>query len=149
MHGAVMGQPREIDLRALAKEMRKKPTRAERVIWERVRNRRLGGFKFRRQHVAGGRIVDFFNWDALLVVEIDGGVHHTPEQQQRDLYRDVGFALLGYKTVRFTNEEVLHHTDDVCARLLDIIYERIEEQRQSLRPSRESRGAAAKRRGEV
>ena len=143
-----MGQRTEVDLRALAKEMRKKPTPAEKVMWERVRNRRLGGFKFRRQHVTGGRIVDFFNWDALLVVEIDGSVHQTPEQRQRDLDRDIGFALLGYKTVRFTNEEVLHHTDDVCARLLDIVYERIEQQRTSTSPSRASRGAASEGRGE-
>ena len=124
-----MKQRNEIDLQAIAKQMRKHPTPAEAVLWERVRNRRLGGFKFRRQHVTGGRIVDFFNWDALLVVEIDGSVHSTPEQHQRDLDRDVGFALLGYKTVRFTNEEVLYHTDDVCARLLDIVYERIDQQR--------------------
>ena len=118
-----------MDYRAMAKALRKKQTAAEAVLWERVRARRLGGFKFRRQHVLRDKIVDFYCREAYLIIELDGGVHDNPEQQAKDLDRDAQFAIVGYRTLRFRNVEVLHNSDAVCSRILDVIYERLEQQR--------------------
>ena len=58
-----------------AKELRQSLTPAERILWERLRDRRLSSLKFRRQHPIGAFIVDFYCPAARLVIEIDGGIH--------------------------------------------------------------------------
>ncbi|RPI67951.1 MAG: endonuclease domain-containing protein [Ignavibacteriae bacterium] len=114
------------DLLALAREMRRNATQAERIMWGRLRNRKLGGFKFYRQIVIQGRILDFLCKDAMLIVEIDGEVHAEAGQRIRDQQRDAGFALLGYRTLRIYNADVILKTDAVCERVLDVVYEQIE-----------------------
>ena len=67
------------DLKELARELRKKQTFAEALLRELIRNRRLLGFKFRRQHQFGEYVADFYCQEALLVLECDGPVHQTNE----------------------------------------------------------------------
>ena len=68
-----------------ARELREKSTDAERLLWSRLRNRRLMGLKFKRQSPIGSYIVDFVCKERNLIVEIDGG--HHQEQQASDLTR--------------------------------------------------------------
>ena len=119
----------DVDYRALAKSFRKNPTPAEAALWERLRNRQLGGFKFRRQHVLRDKIVDFYCREALLIIELDGGVHDNPEQRIKDQDRDAEFAAVGYRTLRFRNAEVLHTMDAVLSTILRTVHQRIEQQR--------------------
>ena len=67
------------NLRHFAREMRKEPTPAERALWKVLRNRRLAGFKFRRQVTFGPYILDNYCARAKLVVETDGDTHATPD----------------------------------------------------------------------
>ena len=60
---------------ALAKALRRRSTDAERRLWQHLRNRQLGGFKFRRQHPIGRYVVDFVFPGAKPIVEADGGQH--------------------------------------------------------------------------
>ncbi len=60
-----------------ARELRQSSTLAEKALWERLRNRQLSGFKFRRQHHIERFIVDFYCAAARLVIEIDGGIHQA------------------------------------------------------------------------
>ncbi len=99
-----------------ARELRRRATEAERVLWERLRNRRLGGLKFRRQHPLGPYIVDFYCAEHRLVVEVDGPIHER--QKERDALRAQHLEAYGYRVLRFRNEEVLTDIEAVLARIL-------------------------------
>jgi very-short-patch-repair endonuclease len=94
-----------------ARRMRKDPTDAERKVWSLVRNRRLQGYKFRRQIWIGPFIADFVCEQPQLIVEIDGGQHSM--QLSYDLARTRYFNARGYRVVRYWNNDVLARTDAV------------------------------------
>ena len=87
-------------------------TLEESIIWDRLRGKQLG-HRFRRQHIIGDYIVDFVCLSSLLVVEIDGKYHQEEETQQKDEVRTDFLNSLGYKVIRFTNEEVVADIDHV------------------------------------
>jgi 5-methyltetrahydrofolate--homocysteine methyltransferase len=99
-------------LKSFAKENRQKPTEAEAILWEYLRERQLGQ-PFRRQHVIGEYIADFCCIPAKLVVEIDGRYHQLPQQKVDDDYRQKWLEKQGFTVVRFTNEQVLNDIDNV------------------------------------
>ena len=68
--------------------------------------REFRGVKFRRQHPIGDYIADFLCLTEKLVVEVDGGYHNDPRQQQEDQWRTEYLQSKGYHVIRFTNEEV-------------------------------------------
>ena len=91
-------------LRPLARAMRRVPTRAERALWELLRNRQLLGMKFRRQHVIGRYIVDFYCAEQRLVIEVDGNVHLS--RLERDVEREQALGRMGIAVLRFSNHRV-------------------------------------------
>jgi len=101
----------------IAGDLRKSMTPAEKVLWKRLRNRQVKGFRFRRQHPIKDFIVDFFCYDAMLVIEVDGEVHDGSYQRERDEQRTLILKNLGIKEIRFTNQEVINQTDDVINRI--------------------------------
>ena len=100
-------------LRELARELRKKPTSAEEILWQLLRNRQLLGFKFRRQHQFGDYVADFYCREAHLVIECDGSVHEGKDQWHHDQNRDVYMIGHGIRVLRFTNERVLNDTEGI------------------------------------
>ena len=84
-------------------------TPAEILLWNELRGRRFKGFKFRRQHPISFYIVDFYCHQAKLVIEADGNVHQSDENQTYDLNRTQVLESLGLKVIRFKNEEVLEN----------------------------------------
>jgi len=88
-----------------ARELRQQLTAAEELLWSRLRNRQLGGLKFRRQHPLGSFIADFCCPSRRLVVEIGGDIHDL--QPGRDRARTEQFEQHGYQVIRFRNEQVL------------------------------------------
>ena len=103
-------------LKKHADEHRDNPTEAESVLWELLRSKNIGE-KFRRQHIIGEYIVDFVCLKRQLVIEVDGGYHFTPEQQEQDQLRTKELQKLGYREIRFTNEEVLSAPDTVVSKI--------------------------------
>lgn len=99
-------------LKENAKANRNNLTEAESVFWNIAKSGGLGQ-KCRRQYIIGQYIVDFFFRQSMLIVEIDGGYHFTEEQQRKDTIRQDWLEHMGYKVLRFTNEEVLFDTDRV------------------------------------
>ncbi|NDV47158.1 phosphoribosylformylglycinamidine synthase [Paludibacter sp. 221] len=95
-----------------SKEMRRFSTEAESALWEMLRAKKLED-KFRRQHIIDDFIVDFVCLSKKLIVEVDGGYHNEPEIEKADKLRTEILEDLGYKLIRFTNEEVLANTDSV------------------------------------
>ncbi len=89
-----------------AKDNRKDLTEAENIVWQEVRDRKIEGFKFRRQHPIAGYIPDFVCLDKKLIIEIDGEYHNEPEQQKFDAARQNWLAENGFEMIRFTNDEI-------------------------------------------
>jgi very-short-patch-repair endonuclease len=95
-------------LATLARELRQGATPAESVLWEKLRDRRLGGAKFRRQHPLGPNyIVDFYCSEFQLAIELDGSVHESRRAQWSDGIRQRQIQLAGVRILRFRNERVL------------------------------------------
>ena len=92
-------------------------TPAEKVLWNKLRNRKLKGYRFRRQHPIHEFVVDFFCYEALLVIEVDGDVHDIPHQQERDTEREKILKSLGLKELRFRNEEVMNEMESVLEKI--------------------------------
>lgn len=111
-------------LKDYAREHRNASTKAEVRMWcELLRDRQLMGYPFLRQRPIGDSIADFFCKELKLVVEVDGASHDGPGAKDRDKSRDERLAALGYTTLRFSDEEVMLHTDEVHARLVRWIAE--------------------------
>jgi very-short-patch-repair endonuclease len=113
--------PREIYdlLKPLARQMRKEPTLAEGHLWRYVRDKQIFGYKFRRQHAIDRFIVDFYCPDANLIIEVDGSIHDYT--QKEDALRQAYLESLNLTVVRFTNDEVLHHTNDVVNQIKNLL----------------------------
>ncbi len=98
---------------------RKVQTEAEEILWHCLRNRKLKGFKFRRQHPIAHFIADFFCIEANLVIELDGPYHKEPGQREYDEGRTFELRELNVKVIRFTNEEVIGNTEFVLREILN------------------------------
>ena len=90
-----------------ARELRQTSPDAERALWQALRDRQIGGHKFRRQHPVGRYFADFACIEAMLIVELDGGQHFSPEGIAADARRTVELNGFGYHVLRFTDREVL------------------------------------------
>ncbi|PBC01071.1 endonuclease domain-containing protein [Mesorhizobium sp. WSM3860] len=101
--------------RTFARAMRSDSTKAENILWQALRNRQLEGLKFKRQVPLDGYILDFACFEAKLILEVDGGQH---SESQRDAERDRHFAMKGFRTVRFWNDEVVRNIDGCCLTIL-------------------------------
>ena len=97
--------------RRRARELRRKMTDAECVLWRQLRGRQIRGAKFRHQHPVGRFIVDFACIEAALIVEVDGGQH--AEQGPRDGARTAWLNRQGFRVLRFWNHEVLANPEGV------------------------------------
>jgi very-short-patch-repair endonuclease len=96
-----------------ARENRQQATEAEKILWQHLRNRKLNGFKFRRQNPIGDFVADFYCVECNLVIEIDGEYHTSIEQRQYDEGRTYELSELKINVVRFTNEEVCENINHV------------------------------------
>ena len=109
--GKVRGVPtndqrqRTRELRDRARAMRAGPTPAERRLWSMLRDRRMPPAKFRRQHVIEPYIVDFACLERALIIEADGSHAESLSDRQRDAY----LRRLGFRILRFWNNDVLEH----------------------------------------
>jgi len=88
-------------------------TDAERRLWQALRGRALDGARFRRQYPVGPYVVDFVNLDHHLIIEVDGGQHQ--DEAAHDATRTAFLERLGFRILRFWNNEVLGQTEAVLA----------------------------------
>ena len=104
-----------------ARRLRREGTDTERRLWSRLRNRQLGGFKFRQQETVGRCVADFACVECRLIIEADGGQH----REEVDCDRTAYLNSLGWKVLRFWNNDILQNTEGV----LEIILRACEERR--------------------
>jgi very-short-patch-repair endonuclease len=102
-----------------ARRLRRNQTDVERLLWFRLRNRRLAGLKFKRQVPIDRFIVDFFCADAKLIVELDGGQHD--QNREYDANRTRILEAMGYLVLRFWNNDVMRNTDGVLEEILSTV----------------------------
>ena len=100
----------------LARTLRTNLTDAERLIWRHLRAGRFAGHKFKRQQPLGSYIVDFVCFEAMLIVELDGGQH--ADQVTEDAERSAWLESQGFRVLRFWNNDVLSNTEGVLERVL-------------------------------
>ncbi len=99
-----------------ARTLRHTQTNGERKLWSFLRGRRLGGYKFRRQHPIGPYIADFCCEEKFLIVEIDGSQHGM--QTEKDAVRTRYLESQGYRVVRFGADTTLRETEAVLETIL-------------------------------
>jgi very-short-patch-repair endonuclease len=97
--------------RSRARQLRKNPTDAERLIWQKLRFWQVDGCKFRRQQPLGNYIVDFVCLEKRLIIEVDGGQH--AEDANYDTDRDAWLRNQSFVILRFWNNDVLKNIDGV------------------------------------
>jgi leucyl-tRNA synthetase len=98
-----------------AKENRNNPTEAEAVLWQYLRSKKLGGHKFRQQHIIDDYIVDFVCLKKGLVVEVDGKYHEETEAYDKE--RTLALEEKGFEVIRFKNEEVIGNIESVLKKI--------------------------------
>ncbi|MEO5500848.1 MAG: DUF559 domain-containing protein [Ginsengibacter sp.] len=103
-------------LKDLSRENRKQNTVAENILWQQLRNMKLNA-KVRRQHVIDGFIIDFAFLNEYLLVEVDGGYHNNASQKEYDEARTKFLNELGYKLIRFSNDEVENNIPEVIEKI--------------------------------
>jgi very-short-patch-repair endonuclease len=119
-----------------ARGLRRSMTDAEQAIWYRLRNRALGGHRFRRQHDIGPYIADFVCKEAMLVLEIDGGQHG--DQLHYDMHRTAYLQSQGYRVLRFWDNDVLKDIESV----LEVVWEALASAAPHPNPPIESRAGS-------
>ena len=98
-------------------------TSSERMLWEKLKNRKLEGYKFRRQHPLGFYIADFYCHEKRLVVEVDGGIHNKPDNSENDKNRTAELDRFGVTVIRFSNKEVTTNLQDVLQKITHFLKE--------------------------
>lgn len=104
-----------MNLNKFAKTLRKQSTDTEIFLWQHLKAKRLGGFKFRRQEPIGRYIVDFVCHEKGIVVECDG---HQHIDSIKDQERDRCFSSQGYQVLRFWDNDVLQNINGVLEIIL-------------------------------
>ena len=108
--------PRKI--REIARDLRKRLTPAEKLLWEELRNRELGGLRFPRQHPIGRYIVDFYCAEHRLIIELEGSVHDDREQKSYDDGRFAEIQKRDLRVLRVKNDAVSEDVKGVLEKIL-------------------------------
>ncbi|QJB68271.1 endonuclease domain-containing protein [Parasphingorhabdus halotolerans] len=101
-----------------ARSLRREMTSQERMLWNRLRNRQLGGFKFRNQQPIGPFVGDFVCQDEKLIIEADGSQHAGSAYDQK---RDARLKSRGYSILRFWNNEIDKNLQGVLEAILEAL----------------------------
>jgi PncC family amidohydrolase len=128
-------------LKNFVKEHRNNPTLAETYLWSRLKNKQLGGYKFRRQHIIGSYIADFVCLSKKLIIEVDGLIHQVPENKLSDAARTIELNQLGFEVLRLTNDEITGNTDSVLKNITVKLNSRSSASTESENPPSEGREA--------
>ncbi len=101
--------------------MRKNPTAAEKLLWDKLKEKKLDGFKFRNQHPVFRYIVDFYCREKKLAIEVDGQIHE--KLLEADAFWDDYLRSIGVETLRITNGDIENGVDEVCERIREKLRE--------------------------
>jgi very-short-patch-repair endonuclease len=106
-----------------ARVLRSNMTKAEIILWSRLRSKKINGYKFRRQQPLLDYIVDFYCDELELIIEVDGEIHSLNEKPKYDLKRDNILKINGYHIIRLTNLEIETELDSTINKIIIYINE--------------------------
>jgi len=112
-----MGVYNNKELVSNARLLRNNMTKAEIILWSRLRERKINGYKFRRQQPIFDYIVDFYCNELKLIIEVDGEIHSLPEKTNNDSKRDNILKINGYYIIRLTNLEIETELDSTINKI--------------------------------
>ncbi len=101
-----------------ARQLRRRQTNAENLLWAELRQMRTQGVRYRRQHPIGDYIVDFVCLEKKLIIEVDGGQHNVESEIAKDEHRVKWLESEGYRVIRFWNNDVLTNIEGVVSRII-------------------------------
>ena len=110
-------------LKDIARELRKKMTIAEVLLWQEIRDKKILGYKFFRQKPIDNYIVDFYCRDLQLVIEVDGKTHDNDETIEKDFIRQNRLESLGVQFLRFNDQDVKDEIESVLYTIRNWIME--------------------------
>jgi very-short-patch-repair endonuclease len=110
-----------VETKARAAELRKNMTTAEKILWQQLRNRKVEGLKFRRQHAVDIFILDFYCHEQKLAIEVDGEIHNMEDRKEWDKNRTYELNEFGIQILRFSNDNVINQTDRVITSIKEFI----------------------------
>src|SRR5688572_18594340 len=119
----VRGQSVSYEMHERAKKLRRAMTPAEKILWKEVRTNKLNGLHFRRQQIIHGYFADFYCHQHELIVEVDGGIHEM--QKEYDADREAFLISLGFRIIRFTNDEIRDNLKDVLQKIAEACKEQM------------------------
>ena len=121
-----------------AHELKHPMTDAERLLWDKIRNRKLQGLKFRRQHPIHYYFADFYCHEKRLIIEVDGRIHLDAEVKEHDENRTAELDRLGISVIRFTNAQIFNQLEHVLQKI--VIFTQTLSQKSSPSPKGEGAG---------
>jgi len=112
----IRGQSVSYEMHERAKKLRREMTSAEKILWKELRANKLQGLHFRRQQIIHGYFPDFYCHQHELIVELDGGIHEL--QKEYDAEREEYLIALGFRIIRFKNEEIFKDLQSVLLKIV-------------------------------
>jgi len=116
-----MRRKTQTHVKQMARELRNNQTAAEQELWNRIRNKQLGGYRFLRQYAINRYIADFYCSKVKVVVEVDGRIHDSEDKKEYDKIREEIIKMHGIRIIRFTNDEIMNDLEDVLKRLSEYL----------------------------
>lgn len=104
--------------KAKRRQLRRNKTKAEFLLWQKLRSKQLGGVKFRSQYGMNRFVIDFYCPELKLAIEIDGDSHFQDGAQEYDWERQAFIESVGIRFLRFTNDEVYGNLEGVLERIV-------------------------------
>ena len=112
----VRGQSVSYEVHERAKKLRREMTPAEKILWKELRTNKLNSLHFRRQQIIHGYFADFYCHQHELIVELDGRIHEL--QKEYDAEREEYLIAIGFRIIRFTNEEINENLKGVLQKIV-------------------------------
>tara|TARA_R110002167_G_scaffold265598_1_gene472405 strand:- start:230 stop:652 length:423 start_codon:yes stop_codon:yes gene_type:complete len=124
-------------LKEFARELRNNSTKAEVILWQKIKRKQMYGYDFHRQKPLGNYIVDFFCHELMLAIEVDGYSHSLLKVYNRDIKKEKELNGLGVHVLRYSDYQVLKDTYNVLNSIEDYI---TEYEKHTPNPSQEGNG---------
>ena len=107
----------------VARILRKRMTKCEELLWEKLNRKQICGLRFRRQHPIDIFIADFYCHEVRLVVELDGEIHEN--KKEYDLGRSAEIGKFDIKVIRFSNEQIMNSIEEVIKEIKRVVADRL------------------------
>jgi very-short-patch-repair endonuclease len=106
-----------------ARVLRSNMTKAEIILWSRLRSKKIDGYKFRRQQPIFDYVIDFYCDELKLIIEVDGEIHSLSEKAGYDSKRDKLLKINGFHVIRLSNFEIETEIDSTINKIISYISE--------------------------